>query len=360
MFHFETHNRSQYGSFAELNQALLATIDRVKPDIMLVVQRDYEVWTETLDIVRSRGDVATVCWTTDDSWKYPQVSRFIGRHYDAMTTTYPNRVADYHRDGIPNVFLTQWGVSSDWLHAPLPATQCRHEVSFVGAAHGTRKERVAELRRHGIDVVCFGYGWPTGPVVMDDIPRIMRESVISLNLANSSGENQIKARTFEVPGAGGFLLTEEARGLKRWFDPGHEIETFANVKEAVHKIRYYLAHPGERDRVALAGYECARSEHTYERRMAHVLEFAVGTRCSVGAKLCSAGDDTLDDAIRRHALTPGLKLLRTALAGAGKLVWGATRGPRAARRLVFELSWRVAGEKTCSAAGWPGRMFPEQ
>ena len=35
-----------------------------------------------------------------------------------------------------------------------------------------------------------------------------------LNLANApTGPPQVKARTFEVPGAGGFLLTENAAGL---------------------------------------------------------------------------------------------------------------------------------------------------
>jgi spore maturation protein CgeB len=39
------------------------------------------------------------------------------------------------------------------------------------------------------------------------------------------------------------------------------------------------------------------------------------------------------------------------------LFWGKQRGPRAARRLVFELSWRVFGSYTYRAVGWPGRMF---
>lgn len=40
-------------------------------------------------------------------------------------------------------------------------------------------------------------------------------------------------------------------------------------------------------------------------------------------------------------------------------IWGPVRGSRAARRLVFELSWRLNGTNTYSAAGIPGRMFYE-
>ena len=42
------------------------------------------------------------------------------------------------------------------------------------------------------------------------------------------------------------------------------------------------------------------------------------------------------------------------------LLWGKVRGPRAARRLMFELSWRLMGRKTYSASGWPGRLFYQE
>jgi spore maturation protein CgeB len=37
--------------------------------------------------------------------------------------------------------------------------------------------------------------------------------------------------------------------------------------------------------------------------------------------------------------------------------WGKSRGGRAARRILFELSWRLFGRKTYTAMGWPGRLF---
>jgi spore maturation protein CgeB len=52
-----------------------------------------------------------------------------------------------------------------------------------------------------------------------------------------------------------------------------------------------------------------------------------------------------------------LKLLRALLVVTASLALGRRRGPRAARRLLFELSWRFAGSKTYGAAGLPGRLF---
>ena len=122
-----------------------------------------------------------------------------GRPLPRLHFYYASSLRRYHAEGHTNVLLTQWAASSESLKPPLPARECRYGVTFVGAAHGTRRKRVEELRAWGVEVQCFGHDWEGGAIKAEDIPRVMRESAISLNFANSSGENQIKARTFEVP-----------------------------------------------------------------------------------------------------------------------------------------------------------------
>jgi len=355
--HFELWNRRAYpGGFAELNRRLLDRVRADRPDVLLTVQLQYEIWIETLLAIRALGRTAAVCWTTDDSWKFREVSRFIGPAYDAMTTTYPSMVPRYRARGVRNVLLTQWAAPSDSLRRPLPAAACRHPVGFVGTANGDRKARIAALEKSGIPVACFGHGWPAGPVPFETIPEIVRDSRISLNFSRSRGGRQLKARTFEVPGAGGFLLTEDAPGLDRWYRPGEEVAVFRNSSELVSQIRFFLDHPTERDAVARAGHERTRREHTYEHRLNEVLRFA---RRAAGNRPPHPrpGEIQLTAALRRHRLTPALRMLRRALIGAGIAAFGPERGPRAARRLVFEISWRMAGAHTFSAGGWPGRMF---
>lgn len=220
-----------------MNQALLEAVEQERPDVMLTIQRDYEIWLETLQIIQARRDIATISWTTDDSWKYQEVSRFIGTAYHAMTTTYADCLKQYHQDRILNVLLTQWAANLETLKAPLPASECQYAVSFVGAAHGDRQRKVASLRSYGIKVNCFGYGWSAGSVQAEKIPQIVRESVISLNFANAyKGVNQVKARTFEVPGSGGFLLTETASGLEHCYKDGEEITVFSDVEDLAKKL----------------------------------------------------------------------------------------------------------------------------
>jgi len=355
--HFESWDRRNYRDLGALNEALLNEVERIRPDVMLTVQMHYELWLETLAAIRARGDVATISWTTDDSWKYREVSRFIGHAYHAMTTTYSYVVPRYHADGIFNVLLTQWAASSEWLADPLAARDCQYQATFIGTANTDRRELVARLLSRGIEVACFGYGWPAGPLASDEIPRIMRESVISINVAASKGENQIKARTFEVPGAGGFLLTGPAQDLEKFFVPGAEIAIYQNVDDLGDKILFYLAHPDERDRIAGAGHARVLREHTYERRLAEVINFALAAK---ERNVASPPTRSFAQVLETHRLTPFLRVLRVLLMGASRRVFGPERGPRAARRLVFELSWRLAGRHTFTAAGWPGRLFPHE
>ena len=366
--HFESFDRTPYRDFADMNRRLLETIERIEPDLVFCVLMGYEIWTETLDRIRRLSRALVLNWGTDDSWKYEQYSRFIAPHVDCYATTYPEALEKARNDGLNNVALTQWAASDAALAPPLPGSRCRYRVSFIGSAYGNRRAHIDDLRRRGIEVDCFGYGWPNGPVPSADVPRIMRESAVCLNFGDSATHvrglrpyrsRQIKARVFEVPGAGGFLLTESAAHLSDYYRSGEEIETFDSRDELAQKLRYYLDRPDARDRIARAGHERTRREHTYNRRFAALLEEATRVRATSSLAPAPAllADESFESICARHRVTPLLRLVRALISAPSRLLFGARRGPRAARRLLFELSWRLGGARTYSAAGWPGRAF---
>jgi spore maturation protein CgeB len=361
---FESFDRSAYADFAEMNRAFVRAIESERPDAVLCVLMGYELWTETLDLARGLCSGPVINWGTDDSWKYEQFARFIAPHVDCYATTSARGLERGRREGRANVVLTQWAAGDAALAAPLLAAQCRHKVSFVGSAYGNRRRWIEQLARRGIEVDCFGYGWPKGPVAAADIPRIVRESVVSLNFGDSGlhvrglrlyRSRQIKARVFEVPGAGGFLLTQAADGLERFYHDGNEITVFGDANELAAKIRYYLEHLDERDRIAIAGHERTVRDHTYTRRFEELLAQAAQLASKRGPVRADAGK--LPALVAEHRPGPALRLLRILLVFPLSLLFGRQRGARAARRLLFELSWRVAGVKTYSASGWPGRIF---
>ena len=356
---FEAWNRRSHADFADLNCKLLSVVEEVRPDMVFTVLLSYEVWLETLDLIRGTLGCPVLNWGTDDSWKYAQFSRFVAPHVDRYATTYESALERFRAGGIRNVVLTQWAASSTALREPLPATACKYQVSFVGSAYGRRARWVAGLSERGVEVECFGHGWPNGPVAAERIPEIIRSSVISVNFSEagqgSTRARQIKARVFEVPGSGGFLLTETALGLEQFYLPGREIETFDNPDELAAKVKHYLADKEARDRVARAGYARTRQEHTYEMRFARLL---AGMGLSAPRQMSAEqARQTMDAMASSHRAKTWERLLASALTAPAVAVWGRRRGRRAARRFMFELSWRLAGDRTYTSRGCPGRLF---
>lgn len=368
---FESFDRRAYGDFAELNRAFVAKVAQWRPDVVLSVLMHYELWSETLALVRRLG-TAVLNWGTDDSWKYAQFTRYLARNVDVYATTSHEALAAARAEGLDNVILTQWAASDAGLAEPLAASECRYPVSFIGAAYGRRRRWIEGLRQHGIEVACFGHGWPAGAVDTARLREITRASVVSLNFSEASVHGrQLKARVFEVPGCGGMLLTEQTSHLEEYLAPGKEVETFASPEDLVTKIHALLQDTARRDAIARAGHARVRSEHLYSRRFQPLLDAArerVRRRSAeerdvqgAGAGESVSGNRVPDEEIAAlaaaHATGPLHKFLRAVLVAPCRVLFGPRRGPRAARRLLYEISWRFAGERTYSARGLPGRLF---
>ncbi|SHL54450.1 spore maturation protein CgeB [Bradyrhizobium lablabi] len=363
---FDSGDRSLHGDFADLNMALLDRVARFRPDLIFCVLMHYEIWFETLDLIRQASPAVVVNWGTDDSWKFAQASRFFAEHVDLHVTTDRAAAETAPSRGLGNVFLSQWAASAATSLEPCSSQSCHYDVSFVGSMYGYRAEWIAALRASGIAVSCFGHGTENGVVSAAEIPEIFRASRISLNFsgsgqnpggAGSLDQRQIKARTFEVPGAGGFLLTEVAPELEQYFAVGSEIAVFTSPGELVEKARHYLDHPGERDVIARAGHARVITEHTYERRISEILEKLRPLQAARKTQLWALSVDALAAAVEQHRHKGFAGRLRSLLIAAFSLVFGSERGPRAARRFSYELSWRLAGATTYRARGLPGRLF---
>lgn len=363
---FDSGDRGSYKDFSELNAALLAHVDRFRPDVIFCVLMHYEIWIETLDLIRINTPAAIVNWGTDDSWKFTQASRFFAAHVDLHVTTSPAAEKTALSRGLTNVMLSQWAASSSDLAEPRAANECRYEVSFVGNLYGYRRTWISELRNSGVDVASFGHGSEGGVIDAREIPAIYNNSLISINFSGAGDAafkgvgsigRQIKARTFEVPGAGGFLLTEASPDLERYFTDGREIAVFETLADLIAKVNYFRENPKERDRVARAGHHRTGEQHTYEKRFTEILARLQPVlnqrRHSVWA--IEAGD--LAVSVAQHRTSCATGWLRQFLSVPFLLVFGKERGVRAARRFLFEASWRICGDVTYRARGLPGRMF---
>ncbi len=251
----------------KMNQLLLERVEKFKPDLLFCTLFTDEFEPVVLKHISENTATVTFNWFADDDWRFDPFSKHWAPLFNWCSTTSRSAFPKYLKLGYNRIMLTQWGFSPKiYKKFKLPM---KYGVSFVGQAHGNRKQVISKLRSSGLDVHCFGFGWENGRVSQDEMVRIFNQSKINLNLSQVSSASavQTKGRDFEVPGCGGFLLTGKAQGIEDYFQPGKEIAVYDSIPDLVEKARHYLSHEKERSAIAIAGYKRAQKEHTYKKRL---------------------------------------------------------------------------------------------
>jgi spore maturation protein CgeB len=267
---------------------LVACAAEARPDLAFFFLFTDQLDPATITAVGHSGGCPTVNWFADDHWRFENFTRHMAPAFDLAVTTDEDSLAKYALLADTRVHLSQWACNR-YAYGRV-TDELRHEVTFVGQPHGDRRQIVAKLRDAGFPVECWGFGWPAGPIEHAGMVEVFASSRINLNLSNSadapglrtrvrrllglasSGPRppQIKGRNFEVPGCGGFLLTERVPHLERYFEPGEEVAVFDDGDDLVEQVGHWLGHEQERRRVAEAGYRRVLAEHTYDHRFAAI------------------------------------------------------------------------------------------
>jgi len=136
-----------------------------------------------------------------------------------------------------------------------------YPVAFLGNT-ANRMEWINVLRER------CGLVHLTG-IIGDDMARSLRKIGVSWN-RNISGD--INARTFEVLGAGSFLLTNHTPGLDELFDCGKHLVTYDSIDDCVDKIKYYSENVDEREAIARAGHDHCKKHHSDKSRAVRLVE----------------------------------------------------------------------------------------
>jgi glycosyltransferase involved in cell wall biosynthesis len=113
-----------------------------------------------------------------------------------------------------------------------------------------------------------------GGVLSDEeMIRLFSRSRINLGFSTCgntgiTGEKirQVRLRDFEIPMSGGFYIAEYFEELEEFYEFGKEIVCFVSPEDLAEKIRYFLRHEGERERIRKAGFQRCRRDHSWHKR----------------------------------------------------------------------------------------------
>ncbi len=305
-----------------MNRRLLEVVKSEKPDLMFTVLFKDEIDKAVIEKISRETDTTTVNWFCDDHWRFENFSRFFAPSFNWIVTTAQSSVPKYEQLGYPNVIKSQWACNHN-SYRRLDLTP-KYDVTFIGQPHGNRRQLIEMLREAGVDVHVWGRGWDSGRLSQEEMIEIFNNSRINLNLSNSSVaseepssqksirqisraldrlplggpikrglkrirsattqapealepdaityHDQIKGRSFEIPGCGGFILSGLADNLEDYYELDKEVVCFANARELIDQVRHYLDAEDERVAIAKAGYERTLNEHTYAHRFADIFK----------------------------------------------------------------------------------------
>jgi len=77
---------------------------------------------------------------------------------------------------------------------------------------------------------------------------------------------QVRLRDFEVPMSGGFYMVEYMEELEEFFEIGKEIVCYSSKEDLTEKVKYYVNHDDERERIRRAGHERCLRDHSWHKR----------------------------------------------------------------------------------------------
>jgi spore maturation protein CgeB len=285
---FDFMDRAASDGVDRMRGELISRAAEIRPDLAFFFLFTDQLDTRTIEAVGQVGACPTVNWFADDHWRFEDFTRHMAPAFDLAVTTDPDSLPKYRLLPGTRVHLSQWACNR-YAYGRV-TSELKHDTTFVGQPHGDRRQTVADLNAAGYPVECWGFGWPAGPIAHAEMVDVFASSRINLNLSNSSEvpglkarlrrlvhlnppaprPPQIKGRNFEVPGSGGFLLTERVPHLERYFELDREVAVYDGPDDLVDKLRYWHEHDEERREVADAGYGRVIAEHTYDHRFAAI------------------------------------------------------------------------------------------
>lgn len=249
-------------------------------DWMFIYANGWEIQADAIRRIQEEFGIPVVGMCLDDkhSWEGP----FMGDQRGGQIDLAP----------VQDISWTNASVACEWYLAEggnplfMPDAYSRKNyyplnlnksdrISFLGEAYGTRYKYIQKLKANGVMVEAWGRGWENG--YLGESPnKLYNQSLVNIGFGGigySDFLTNIKARSFEVTGAGGGIyITTYNADLAECFHIGREILCYHSYDELVELIRKCLADPEWALGVAERGYERSLKEHQWHHRFVKILK----------------------------------------------------------------------------------------
>jgi hypothetical protein len=299
-----------------LNRGLLSLARARRPDLVWGEKQEY-LHPDTLDDLARLG-ARTLHFTPDPyftlSWKRTRLQDRCLPRYDYVLACKRYELDQYRRSCRKVVYVPLG--FDEQAHQPRepPDAERRRafasEVGFIGGWEPRRERLLTHLlRATGCRLKVWGSSWDHlvdgkwtprravrlwqlsggdrfhlrknpllaaalqgGELYAEPYAWALSGARIGVGFLRTVCPDQHTTRSFEIPACGSLLLADRTDEHRELFREGEEADFFGSEEELVDKVRFYLARPEVRDRVAAKGRErCLASGYSYRARLVEAL-----------------------------------------------------------------------------------------
>lgn len=313
-----------------ISQAVCAKAERFRPDLVLCMAQA-PLDRKGLEELRKAG-IMTAMWFVED-YKIFTYWRSFAQFYDIFAVIQKEPfLSQLEAIGQKNHLYLPMAALPDFHKkynlTPDEEKEFSADLSFLGAPYPNRVMAFMEILNN--DFKIWGDGWEEFPefdkniqrqgarITPEEVVKVYSGTKINLNLHSGVDSSQlvskgdfVNPRTFELAGAGLFQLVDKRSLMSELFEDD-ELVKFKSMDELKDKISYYLDHPEEREKVALAGQKRVHKEHQYKHRMQKLLDFSksinpdlgVPKEPSIFTRIPEDLAEELRDFVREESLSP--------------------------------------------------------
>lgn len=266
-----------------LNFSLFRKAAKEKPEKILF-WRPTHILPATLKGLRKLG-IQTISYNNDDPFA-PQAHGQVPWHHHWLWFWYLRCLPEFSQNFFYRKVNCQEALQQGAIHAkvlmpyflpwqdrPVDLTTAdrkrfESEVTFVGHFEPDGREHgIRALVEAGLRVKIWGGEYwtrrilgdlyeslqPIRPAVGDEYARALCGAKICLAFLSKLNRDTYTRRCFEIPACGRLMLAERTDDLQRLFREDEEACFFSSNQELVSKVRWLLANPDIRERIAAAG-----------------------------------------------------------------------------------------------------------
>jgi spore maturation protein CgeB len=283
------------------NQSIRDFVADRNPDVIVFHNGDF-VFPETIEKLQSAG-VRCVLYHADNPFPPHYANRPetlpVAKLMDKYYVWSEKLALELQKAGVRNAAFLPFAWDEEVFPYQADSQEIWQGVLFVGGWDEEREAFLDEIAKH-VPLKIYGpsyWGertragslskkcWMGSDLRGADAARMIRESAVCLNILRNqhviNGEpDGLIMRHFEVPGAGGFLLSTRSGGATRLFPEAKTAEYFANTEECLQKIKHYLENPGKRAGIVGQAHQCVVASHTYRHRIAEFVNWVESTNTS--------------------------------------------------------------------------------